>query len=311
MSMLDISNCETNILGTFTWTTDIRYWFSNSISVEYSSLSTAWRLGGNNFTIRGHYKGLLFGNGQLFYDDSRNQGNKPGRPIALTLWEASNVLIDSLTWRQPQFWHSFIAYSTNITMTNLDMSAISNSQWTTVNTDGTNTWKSSNVVISNWTVTSGDDCIAVKGNSTNIHVSNITCYESGAMVIGSMGNTWQPEYVENVDFEHVKLNHSSNAAWIKTYPGTGYVRNVTFRDIKFKDVNQPIYISPCIYTGQNCDGSRLQISDITWENIRGTARYNVGAGIYCLRSAPCRNLKFRYQYHAVEWRAGAESLLEY
>ena len=67
------------------------------------------------------------------------------------------------------------------------------------------------------------------------------------MVIGSIGsNSWQPDYVENVVFEDIKLNHSSNAAWIKTYPGTGYVRNVTFRNIEFSDVNQPIYVTACI-----------------------------------------------------------------
>ena len=93
------------------------------------------------------------------------------------------------------------------------------------------------------------DCISVKGNSSNIHVSNIVCQESGAMVVGSMGsNRAQPDYVENVVFENVTLNHSSNAAWIKTYPGTGYVRNVTFRNIHFTDVNQPIYVTSCICT---------------------------------------------------------------
>jgi len=55
-------------------------------------------------------------------------------------------------------------------MTNLDMSAISNSQWTTVNTDGTNSWNSKNIVLSNWTVTSGDvstppECLACSHTS--------------------------------------------------------------------------------------------------------------------------------------------------
>lgn len=114
------------------------------------------------------------------------------------------------------------------------------------------------------------------------------------MVVGSLGNpSYVPDFVDNVVFEHVRLTHSSNAAWIKTYAGTGHVRNVTFRDIEFQDVNQPIYISPCIYTGQNCDGSRLGISDITWENIRGTSRYNVAAGLHCSASTPCQNLKFK------------------
>ncbi len=31
---------------------------------------------------------------------------------------------------------------------------------------------------------------------------------------------------------------------------------------------------------------------MTWQNISGTARYNVGAGMHCSSAAPCRNLKF-------------------
>lgn len=41
-------------------------------------------------------------------------------------------------------------------MTNLDMNATSNSQWNTVNTDGTDTWNSKDIVIKNWVVTCGD-----------------------------------------------------------------------------------------------------------------------------------------------------------
>jgi galacturan 1,4-alpha-galacturonidase len=138
------------------------------------------------------------------------------------------------------------------------------------------------------------DCISIKGNSSNIHVKNVTCYESGAMCIGSLGNpTTIPDYVENVLFEDIKAVHSSNAAWIKTYPGQGFVRNITFRNVNFEDVNQPIYISPCIYSYSNCDASRLKISDVTWENITGTSRYNVAAGIYCSKQAPCTGLKFK------------------
>lgn len=50
--------------------------------------------------------------------------------------------------------HTFIAHSQNITMTNLDMNATPNLQYKTVNTDGTDTWNSKDIVISNWTVTS-------------------------------------------------------------------------------------------------------------------------------------------------------------
>ncbi|KAF2200222.1 pectin lyase-like protein [Delitschia confertaspora ATCC 74209] len=293
MDVLNLQNCAISIRGKLTWSDDIQYWLRNSISVTYAGRSTAWRLGGNNFSIRGHGQALFDGNGQKWYDQNRNNSNQNGRPISLTLWQAKNVFVDGIIWRQPQFWHTFIAHSQNITMTNLDMNATSNSQWSTVNTDGTDTWNSKDVFIANWTVTCGDDCISIKGNSTNIYVKNVTCHESGAMCIGSLGNpSTTPDYVDNVLFEDITAIHSSNAAWIKTYPGVGHVHNVTFRNIKFTDVNQPIYVSPCIYSYSNCDASRLKIRDITWENITGTSRYNVAAGIHCSGAAPCENLRF-------------------
>ncbi|RXW21694.1 hypothetical protein EST38_g4163 [Candolleomyces aberdarensis] len=269
MDTLTFNNVEINMLGRFEWSTDIQYWLRNSIAVTYAQRSTAWRLGGNNIRLLGHKKALFFGNGQTWYDQNQNQGNQNGRPISLTVWRANNVLIDGITWRQPQFWHTFVAYSENVTMSNLDMNATSATRWSTVNTDGTNIWNSRDVKISNWIVTSGDDCICAKGNTTNMHVRNVTCYESGCMVVGSLGNpTTTPDYVDNVLFEDVTCIHSSNAAWVKTYAGQGRVNNITFRNIQFDDVNQPIYITPCIYTGQNCDGSRLGINNVRWENIK-------------------------------------------
>ena len=113
------------------------------------------------------------------------------------------------------------------------------------------------------------------------------------MVIGSMGNPPNiPETVENIVFEDIQAFYSSNAAWIKTYPGQGYVRNVTFRNFHIVGVNQPMYVTPCIYTYNRCDDSHLKISDITWQNITGTSRYNVGAAIHCSGATPCQNLTF-------------------
>ncbi|KAE8445539.1 hypothetical protein EG329_013303 [Mollisiaceae sp. DMI_Dod_QoI] len=290
---ITLNNCDVTLRGTWIWSTDIQYWLSHSISVVYAGRSTSWRIGGDNFTIRGY--GVVFdGNGQKWYDENRNQGNQNGRPISFTLWNAKNALVDRITWRQVQFWHTFIAHSQNITMTNMDMNATSNSQYKTVNTDGTDTWNSKDIVISNWTVTCGDDCISIKGNSTNVHVSNVVCHESGGMCVGSIGkDAGTPDYVDNIVFDNITLIHSSNAAWLKTYPnGPGHIRNVTFKNIKFTDVNQPIYVSPCIYSYSNCDASRLQISNVRWENISGTARYNVGAGIHCSGAAVCQNLTF-------------------
>lgn len=41
-------------------------------------------------------------------------------------------------------------------MTNLDMKAVSTSQWSTVNTDGFDSWNSQGITLKNWVVTCGD-----------------------------------------------------------------------------------------------------------------------------------------------------------
>lgn len=104
MDVINLKNVAIDILGTLTWSTDVQYWLSHSIGVTYAGRSTAWRLGGTNITMRGHGKALFFGNGQTWYDENRNQGNQNGRPISLTIWQGHNVVIDGITWRQPQFW---------------------------------------------------------------------------------------------------------------------------------------------------------------------------------------------------------------
>jgi galacturan 1,4-alpha-galacturonidase len=104
MDMPNLQNCDISIKGKLTWNDDIQYWLKNSIGVTYAQRSTAWRLGGTNFSLRGHGKALFFGNGQKWYDQNRGNSNQAGRPISLTLWKATNVFIDGITWRQPQFW---------------------------------------------------------------------------------------------------------------------------------------------------------------------------------------------------------------
>lgn len=104
MDVLNLKNCDISIRGKLTWNDDIQYWLRNSVGVTYASRSTAFRLGGENFTLLGHGQALFFGNGQKWYDQNRGNSNQNGRPISLTLWKAKNVWIDGITWRQPQFW---------------------------------------------------------------------------------------------------------------------------------------------------------------------------------------------------------------
>ncbi|KAL1987783.1 hypothetical protein VTN96DRAFT_2623 [Rasamsonia emersonii] len=310
MNTTNLLNCDVSIYGELIWSTNIPYWLSHSYPVTFQNLSAAWLFGGTNVTLRGYGKGRFFGNGQTWYDENRNNSNQPGRLMAFVIYNSTNVLVDGLSWFQSQFWHSFVSFSQNVTMSNIFMNSTSNDGNRTVNTDGTDTWNSRDVKFYNWTVQNGDDCIAIKGNSTNIHAKNITCYHSNGMPIGSVGQfPGEPDYVENILFEDVTLIDSNNAGWIKAWQGVpttqdangdngggggGWAKNVTFRNFKLHNVALPIYVTECIYGGDPsvCDTSEFQISDITWENFTGTSKYDIIASLHCSSKVPCPGLKF-------------------
>ena len=309
MNTTGLRNCLVDMRqATLQFSADTDYWLANSLDVEFQDQSTAWLLGGRNVTLLG---GELDGNGQVWYDENRNRSNQPGRPIGLTIFQSDGVLVDGLTFTQPQFWASFISRSSNVTMRNIIVTAQSNSEWNIVNTDGTNTWNSRSVLLENWQVTNGDDCIAAKGNTTDLVVRNVTCHGGNGMTIGSVGQyPLTPDYVEDVLFEDVRVVGSFNAAFIKTWQGapvdnstngdaggggSGFVRNITFRNFAVDRVALPIQITQCIYSeaqGVDCESSKMHVSDITWRNIVGTTTFNIAASLHCASRQPCAGIRF-------------------
>ncbi|KAJ5100358.1 hypothetical protein N7456_006410 [Penicillium angulare] len=309
MNTTNLNNCDVSLQGELLFSDDISYWLSHSYSVVFQNQSTAWLFGGNNITFRGE-GGWYNGNGQAWYTENQNGSNQPGRPISITFINSQNVLVDGLTIIQPQFWATFVSYSKNVSITNLFVNATSNDQWGTVNTDGYDSWNSDNLLVENAVITNQDDCIAAKGNTTNLHVKNVTCYGNYGMSIGSVGQyPTMPDYVQNVTFEDVRCINCQEGALIKTWQGvsdngssngdsggggSGLVKNITYRNFELTNVALPIQISQCIYSedGQSCNTSKMAIEDITWSNIKGTSRYNIATSIYCSDVHPCPGLKF-------------------
>ena len=311
MNTTNLLNCNVSLQGELRYSANVPYWLSHSFNVELQNQSTAWLFGGTNISFNGT-GGWINGNGQTWYTQNRDNSNEPGRPITITFYNSTNLVVDQLTIIQPQFWATFVSRSTNVTISNVYVNATSNDKWSTVNTDGSDTWNSRDIVFENWVVQNGDDCIAAKGNTTNLLVRNFTCYESNGMAIGSVGQyPLTPDYVEDVLFENVRLVNSTDGAYIKTWQGTsqdstlngdaggggyGYVSNVTFRDFTLSNVGLPMQITQCIYSesaSDSCDTSKMQISNITWQNFTGTSRYNIAASLYCTSAHKCPNIFFK------------------
>lgn len=265
MNTTTLQNCSVEIHGKFVWSVDnIQYWMARGHSVGYAGRSTVWLLGGKDVRVGGFGKAVFDGSGQVWVDQNRRLSGRTGRPISMTVWQGTNILIDGISWRRPIFGGVFVARSRNVTMRNLNMNMTSCSTWQAADSEGVGTWNSRDVAIQNLTVNCSDvsplfptvdfeeltygfpqACVGVKGNSTNVHVKDVTCYGSG-VGIGSVGqDSNHPDYVENVVFENIRSYNSINAGWIKPQPGDGHVRNITFRKIHLDGVNQPIYVTSC------------------------------------------------------------------
>lgn len=312
MNTTNLLNCNVELHGEIRFSNNIPYWLSHSYNVLLQNQSTAWLIGGTNVTFRGYGRGWINGQGQDWYDENKSNANQPGRPITMTFYNSTNLYVEGLNITQPQFWAIFISYTRNATLNNIYVNATSNSQYTTTNTDGANTWNSHYISLTNWTVQNGDDCVAAKGNTTHLHVKNVTCFGGNGMTIGSVGQyALMPDYNTDTIFEDVKLVDSDNAAYIKTWQGVpvndssngdgggggpGYVKNITFRNFQIENVGLPIQISQCIYSeadAKDCETSKMAVSNVAWENFNGTSKYNIAASLHCAATHPCPDIFFR------------------
>lgn len=82
------------------------------------------------------------------------------------------------------------------------------------NTGGIDIYRSDHITVTNWVYEGGVDAVALKGNSTNIHVENITVYGCPRIAFGSLGQCPnQMDIMENVTVNNVRpspMLHSSS-----------------------------------------------------------------------------------------------------
>lgn len=95
LNTTNLLNVEVLVQGVLKFSDNIAYWRSNSFSVIFQDQVTAWLFGGTNVTYRGQ-GGWIDGNGQAWYTYNHNRANLPGRPITITVFNSTDVLLDNL-----------------------------------------------------------------------------------------------------------------------------------------------------------------------------------------------------------------------
>ncbi|KAE8315245.1 Putative galacturan 1,4-alpha-galacturonidase A [Aspergillus transmontanensis] len=329
-----LENSTLEVGGTLLFSDDITYWVNNSYRIDFQNQSTAWRITGHDYVVDGGpERGGIDGNGQLWYTWAKGGSNVFGRPMPLHVLNSTRAVLRNIAIRQPQFWAVLVESSSHVELdsfyvnaTNSDPNATKDTVWIQ-NTDGIDTYRSDHVTITNWVYEGGDDAVAFKPNSTNIHVENVTVYGGPGIAFGSLGQ-YPDRYdiVENITVKNVNFRPSFQRAtnsgiyfksWIGVNFGVppngggnghGYVRNVTVEDITFKDVQLPIYIDTCLSylfdqnITQYCDTSTFRFDDLHFKNISGNGlatptdytgkNITFAVSMICSKEAPCTDITF-------------------
>jgi hypothetical protein len=115
------------------------------------------------------------------------------------------------------------------------------------------------LVVENAIIINGNDCVAAKGNTTNLLVKDVTCHQSNGMTIGSVGQyPNMSDYDVNITFEDVRCLNCMDGAYIKTWQGVsaskdsngdvggggrGLIKNITSRNFEMQNGGLRIQIS--------------------------------------------------------------------
>ncbi|EIM87376.1 pectin lyase-like protein [Stereum hirsutum FP-91666 SS1] len=320
----DLQNSRVDLHGFLTFPPDIDFWLNanNTYRVIFIQSQASWFvITGENFTVDAHNTGGINGNGQpwwsFFANRTRDDGD--GRPVALTLSNVTHGRISNFQIQAQPFWCNAVADSVDVVYdgmlcnaTNSDPAGFGTN--IVPNTDGIDTYRSDRVTMVNWDITCGDDCLAIKGNSTNLIAQNITCHGGNGIAFGSLGQyVGLNDLVINVTMNDVKtlrINSTiqpnmQSGAYFKSWTGTvngvppvngggggGLVQNVTLSNFFLDQVDVPTLIS------QNNSGhagdapSTLEFSNITWSNWTGTSTGATLVELTCSSAAPCPNMFF-------------------
>ncbi|KAI0750515.1 pectin lyase-like protein [Fomes fomentarius] len=320
----DLVSSRVDLHGYLSFVPDIQYWLdaNNTYRVIFIQNQASWFVvTGHDFTIDAHNEGGINGNGQpwwsYFATHTREDGD--GRPVAFTLKNVTRGVVKDFRIEAQPFWCNAVADSREVVYdgmycnaTNQDPAFVG--QNVVPNTDGIDTYRSDKISLLRWDITCGDDCLAIKGNSTNIVAKDITCRGGNGIAFGSLGQYVHfNDIVNNVLLEDLKLirldsqvqPNMVSGVYFKSWGGTvngepptggggggGFVSNVVTRRVTLDQVTLPIHITQTNGGHSGDAPSTLKFSNLTFEDWVGTAQRNTIVDLECSSAAPCPNMRF-------------------
>ncbi|CAL0324379.1 unnamed protein product [Lupinus luteus] len=229
--------------------------------------------------------GHIEGKGKTWWDKC---GRKCPRPRLVQFHACNDLSVSSLHISNSPGAHISINSCENAKFFKMNIIAPANSP----NTDAYDISTSKHITFEDSTLAVGDDCIAINTGSSFIYANRIKCGPGHGISIGSLGKNNAHETVEEVHVKDCTFTGTTNGARIKTWEGgSGYVRKVSFENIKVKDTRNPIIINQHYGSKSPNNGAKsLQISDVTFKGFEGSSADENAISLTC-SSNGCSNIK--------------------
>ncbi|RPD53865.1 pectin lyase-like protein [Lentinus tigrinus ALCF2SS1-7] len=320
----DLVSSTVELHGYLSFVPDIQYWLdpNNTYRVIFIQDQASWFVvTGHDFTIDAHGTGGINGNGQPWwsYFATRTREDGDGRPVAFTLKNVTRGVVRDFRIEKQPFWCNAVADSSEVLYDRMYCNATNEDpmyagQNVVPNTDGIDTYRSDKITLLHWDITCGDDCLAIKGNSTNILANDITCRGGNGIAFGSLGQYVQfNDIVDHVLLEDLKLirldpqvqPNLGSGVYFKSWTGTvngspptggggggGYVANVVAKNVSLDNVTLPIHVYQTNGGHTGDAPSKLQFSNLTFIDWTGTSQRNTIVELQCSSAAPCPNMRF-------------------
>ncbi|XP_051135450.1 probable polygalacturonase At3g15720 [Andrographis paniculata] len=236
----------------------------------------------DGLVVDGNSRGTIDGRGKSWWRK---------RPTALRFDHCNNLIVKRLIHKNSQRNHVSIDGCNNVEIANLSIQAPGNSP----NTDGIDISSSTYLNIHDSDMSTGDDCIAINGGTSNVNITKINCGPGHGISIGSLGKNGRHDEVSGIRVTGCTFTKTQNGVRIKTWQGgSGYAKDITFADSVFKLAGNPVIIDQYYCPNSNrCPekASAVKISGVKYLGLRGTSVAKDGAiQLMCSRTVSCDDI---------------------
>ncbi|KAL1540145.1 galacturonan 1,4-alpha-galacturonidase [Salvia divinorum] len=248
----------------------------------------------DSLTISGG--GVLDGQGQEAWKANHcNNKNKtcPKLPINLSLNFITNSIIRDITTKDSKNWHANCISSLNVTFQRFTVSAPGDS----VNTDGLHIARGHSIKVLDSVIGTGDDCISMGDELSDVLIKNVTCGPGHGISIGSLGKNVNEKRVYWIRVEECTFINTQNGIRIKTWPSEP--GTITISDLHFNNLTMVNAANPVVFDQKYCPSnlcsldtpSLIQISDVEINNVTGTSSTSDVMSFICSEAKPCQNIR--------------------